>query len=113
MNIQQLFDHFLEYKKPVCKASSLGNYRVKYRKLCDTSIIDPQTDIEEIDSQWLQGVYEKCKASGLSEKTCRDTITLMKNILNTGAALGVTSHKVMLVQYSKEGYVNKLYAIFL
>ena len=106
MTIEDLFERFFEYKKPTCKGSTLGNYRVMFNKLCRTGIVERGMDASALDSGYLQTVYDKCKASGLSEKTARDTCTLIKNIINTGSGLGLYQARMLQVRYTREGYIQ-------
>ena len=104
MNIVQLFRSFLEYKKPLCKKSTLGTYSALFGKLCRTGIVDGEMDAENFDSTVLQNIYDQCKASGQSERTARDICTLMKNIIHTSALQGLCSHRLLQIRYSREGY---------
>lgn len=103
MTIQEAIEKFIEYKKPVCKASTIGNYRAMLRKMTET-VINPSETIEEVNSQYIQQVYNRCKSLGISEKTIRDQITLLKNVYNSSAAIGIVEERLLKVSYSREGY---------
>ena len=89
MTIEELFPYFIEHKKTVCKPTTLGTYRAAFQLLCNSGIIDRETDVDSIDSKCPQSVYDECRKRGLSDHTCGDVCTVLKNIINTGAALGL------------------------
>lgn len=103
MTIQEAIEKFIEYKKPICKVSTIGNYRAMLRKMTETTV-NPSDNIEEVNSQYIQQVYDRSKSLGLSEKTARDHITLLKNVYNSAAALGIVDERMLKVSYSKAGY---------
>lgn len=93
MTLKELFPHFIEAKKAVCKISTLGSYRVLFENACNTGIIDGDQDADSFDQKSLQSIYDRSRDKGLAAKTSKDVCTLLKNIFNCCAVLGLCQAK--------------------